>query len=167
MNVENDRKHCALQISRDYFGACLPRHGASQTGGQKWRIVLKVLTSNLLEPSMSSVFNPYTYISRNTLIHTYYIKARVTEYKDQTSVLYSSSSSRVKFSFISAFFVAHSPLAKLPWRRKLFTVFLVIRQDKVCFDTCPIQLFFIMIVDVGTTLFQLKSTVIASIEYLY
>ena len=52
-------------------------------------------------------------------------------------------------------------MAKLPWRRKLFTVFLVIRQDKVCFDTCPIQLFFIMIVDVGTILFQLKSTVIA------
>ena len=23
MNVENDRKHCALQISREYFGACL------------------------------------------------------------------------------------------------------------------------------------------------
>ena len=135
---------------------------------KNWRIVLKVLTSNLLEPSMSSVFNPYTYISRNTLIHTYYITARVTEYKDQTSVLYSSSSSRVKSFFSIPFFVAHSPLAKLPWRRKLFTVFLVIRQDKVCFDTCPIQLFFIMIVDVGTILlFQLKSTVIASIEYLY
>ena len=26
VNVENDRKHCALQISREYFGACLPRH---------------------------------------------------------------------------------------------------------------------------------------------
>ena len=116
---------------------------------------------------MSSVFNPYTYISINTLIHTYYITARVTEYKDQTSVLYSSSSSRVKSFFSIRFFVAHSPLAKLPWRRKLFTVFLVIRQDKVCFDTCPIQLFFIMIVDVGTILFQLKSTVIAAIEYLY
>ena len=73
----------------------------------------------------------------------------------------------LQVSFLSAFFVAHSPLAKLPWRRKLFTVFLVIRQDKVYFDTCPIQLFFIMIVDVGTILFQLKSTVIASIEYLY
>ena len=35
MNVENDRKHYALQISREYFGACLPRHGASQTGGQR------------------------------------------------------------------------------------------------------------------------------------
>ena len=115
---------------------------------------------------MSSVFNPYTYISIYTRIHTYYINARVTEYKDQTSVLYSSSSA-LKVSFISAFFVAHSQLAKLPWRRKLFTVFLDIRQDKVCFDTCPIQLFFIMIVDVGTILFQLKSTVIASIEYLY
>ena len=166
MNVENDRKRYALQISRYYFGACLPRHGASQTGGQRiWRIILKVLTSNLLEPSMSSVFNPYTYISRNTLIQTYYITARVTGYKDQTRVLYSSSA--LKVSFLSAFFVAHSPLAKLPWRRKLFTVFLVIRQDKVCFDTCPIQLFFIMIVDVGTILFQLKSTEIASNEYLY
>ena len=30
MNVENDRKHCALQISREYFGACMPRYGASQ-----------------------------------------------------------------------------------------------------------------------------------------
>ena len=118
---------------------------------------------------MSSVFNPYTYISRNTLIHTYYITARVTEYKDKTSVLYSSSPAvrALKVSFLSAFFVAHSPLAKLPWRRKLFTVFLVIRQDKVCFDTCPIQLFFIMIEDVGTILFQLKITAIASIEYLY
>ena len=64
------------------------------------------------------------------------------------------------FVFVSAFFVAHSPLAKLPWRRKLFTVFPVIRQDIVCFDTCPIQIFFIMIVDVGTILFQLKSNVI-------
>ena len=73
----------------------------------------------------------------------------------------------LKVSFLSAFFVARSPLAKLPWRRKLFTVLLVIRQDKVCFEICPIQLFFIMIVDVGTILFQLKSTVIASIEYLY
>ena len=73
----------------------------------------------------------------------------------------------LKVSFVSAFFVGHSPLAKLPWRRELFTAFLVIRQDKVCFDTCPIQLLFIMIVDVGTILFQLKSTVIASIEYLY
>ena len=114
---------------------------------------------------MSSVFNPYTYISRNTLIHTYYITARVTEYKDQTSVC--PAVRALKVSFLSAFCVAHSPLAKLPWRRKLFTVFLVIRQDKVCFGTCPIQLFFIMIVDVGTILFQLKSTVIASIEYLY
>ena len=70
----------------------------------------------------------------------------------------------LKVYFLSAFFVAHSPLAKLPWRRKLFTVFLVIRQDKVCFDTCPIQVFFIMIVDVVTILFQLKSTVIASID---
>ena len=76
-------------------------------------------------------------------------------------------SSRVKSFFSIRFFVSRSPLAKLPWRRKLFTVFLVIRQDKVRFETCPIQLFFIMIVDVGTMLFQLKGTVIASIEYLY
>ena len=45
-----------------------------------------------------------TYISRNTLIHTYYITARVTEYKDQTSVLYSSSSSHVKSFFSIRFF---------------------------------------------------------------
>ena len=73
----------------------------------------------------------------------------------------------LKVSFLSAFLSPISPLIKLPWRRKLFTVFVVIRQDKVCFETCPIQLFFIMIVDVGTILFQLKSSVIASIEYLY
>ena len=35
------------------------------------------------------------------------------------------------------------------------------------FEKCPIQLFFIMIVDVDAILFQLKSTVIASIEYIY
>ena len=116
---------------------------------------------------MSSVFNPYTYISRYTLIHTYYIKARVTEYKDQTSVLYSSSSSRVKSFFYIRFFCRPFAVGKVAMATKTVTVFLVIRQDKVCFDTCPIQLFFIMIVDVGTILFQLKSTVIASIEYLY
>ena len=46
-------------------------------------------------------------------------------------------------------------MAKLPWRRKLFPVFVIIRQDRVFFEKCPIQLFFIMIVDVGTILFQL------------
>ena len=35
------------------------------------------------------------------------------------------------------------------------------------FEKCPIQLFFIMIVDVDAILFHLKSTVIASIEYIY
>ena len=87
MNVDNDRKHCAAS------------RRVTNRRTKTWRIVLKVLTSNLLEPSMSSVFNPYTYISRNTLIHTYYITARVTKYKDQTSVLYSSSSSRVNNFF--------------------------------------------------------------------
>ena len=105
---------------------------------------------------MSSVYNPYKYISRNTLIHTYYITARVTEYKDKTSVLYSSSSSRVKSFFFYPPFCRPFAMA-----RKQLTVFVVIRQDEVCFETCPIQLFFIMIVDVGTILFQLKSTAMA------
>ena len=69
--------------------------------------------------------------------------------------------------FLSAFLSSISLLGKLPWLRKLFTVFVIIRQDRVYFEKCPIQLFFIMIVDVGTVLFQLKSTVIASIEYIY
>ena len=58
-------------------------------------------------------------------------------------------------------------LAKLLWLRKLFTVFVNIRQDRDFCEKCPIQLFIIMVVDVGTILFQLKSTVIASIEYFY
>ena len=116
---------------------------------------------------MRSVFNPYTYIGRNTLIHTYYITGRVTEYKDQTSVLYSSSSSRVKSFFSIRYFCRPFSVGKVAMATKTVYCFLVIRQDKVSFETCPIQLFFIMIVDVGTTLFQLKSTVIASIEYLY
>ena len=37
----------------------------------------------------------------------------------------------------------------------------------IFFGKCPIQLFFIMIVDVDAILFQLKSTVIASTEYIY
>ena len=40
-------------------------------------------------------------------------------------------------------------------------------KSEFFFEKCPIQLFFIMIVDVGTILIQLKSTVIASIEYIY
>ena len=71
---------------------------------KNWRIILKVFTSNLLEPSMSSVYNPYTYIRRHTQTHNYYITARVPEYKDKTSVLYSSSSSRVKRFFSIRFF---------------------------------------------------------------
>ena len=50
MNVENDRKHCALQISREYFGACLPRHGASQTGGQRMRGITNVDTRQVAVP---------------------------------------------------------------------------------------------------------------------
>ena len=68
--------------------------------------------------------------------------------------------------FLSAFLSSISLLAKLSWPRKLFTVFVIIRQDRVFCEKCPIQLFFIMIVDVGAILFQLKSTVMASIEYI-
>ena len=67
MNVkfENDRKHCALQISWKDFGAWLSRH-ITNTRTKNWRIILKVWKSNLLEPSMRSVFNPYKYIRRHT-----------------------------------------------------------------------------------------------------
>ena len=67
---------------------------------------------------MSSVFNPYTYISRNTLIHTYYITARITEYKDQMSVLYSSSSSRVKSLFSVRFFCRPFAVGKVAMATK-------------------------------------------------
>ena len=73
----------------------------------------------------------------------------------------------LKVSFLSTFLVSHFAVGKVAMATKTVYCFLVIRKDKVCFETCPIQLFFIMIVDVGTILFQLKSTVIASIEYLY
>ncbi len=58
--------------------------------------------------------------------------------------------------FLSAFLSSISLLAKLPWRRKPFTVFVIIRQDHVFFEKCPIQLNFIMTVDVGTILLQLQ-----------
>ena len=40
-------------------------------------------------------------------------------------------------------------------------------QDLVFFEKCPIQLIVIIIVDVGTIVFQLKSIVIASIECIF
>ena len=58
-------------------------------------------------------------------------------------------------------------IRKVSMATKLFTVFVIIRPDRDCFEKCPIQLFFIIIVDVGTILFQLQSIVIASIEYIY
>ena len=70
----------------------------------------------------------------------------------------------VKSLFFIRLFVTHFTVGKVAMATKTVYCFC---QDEVCFETCPIQLFFIMIVDVGTILFQLKSkpTVIASIEY--
>ena len=104
---------------------------------KNWWKILKVWNSNLLEPSMSSVFNPYKYIRRYTLTHTYCITARFTESKNKTSVLQSSSSSPVNCPFLSAVLSSISLLGKLPWRRKLFTVFVIIRQDQVFFREVP------------------------------
>ena len=54
MNVkfENDRKHCALQISRKDFGAWLSRHGASlirgrKIGGQFWKFGNLICSNHL------------------------------------------------------------------------------------------------------------------------
>ena len=55
---------------------------------------------------------------------------------------------------------------KVDTATELFTLFVIIRQDQVFLEKCPIQLIFLMIVDVGKILFQLKSTIIASIEYV-
>ena len=60
--------------------------------------------------------------------------------------------------------MVHFAVGKVAMATKLFTVFVIIRQDRVFCEKCPIQLFFIIIVDVGAILFQLKTTVIASIE---
>ena len=75
----------------------------------------------------------------------------------------------LKVSFLSAFLSPISPLAKLSCHYgdencSLFSSLFV--EIKVCFETCLIQFIFIMIVDVGTIRFQLKSkvTVVASIQ---
>ena len=66
-------------------------------------------------------------------------------------------------------FMVHffSAVGKVATATKTVSVFVIIRQDRVIFDKCPIQLLFIMIVDVGAILFQLKSTVISPIGYIY
>ena len=100
----------------------------------------------------------------------HYITAGFTENKYKTSVLQSSSSSRAHCTFFIRLFVVHFAVGKVAMATKTvycFRHYYNIRQDRVFFEKCPIQLFFIMIVDVGTILFQLKSTVIASSEYIY
>ena len=63
-------------------------------------------------------------------------------------------------------FVAHFAVGKVAMATKTVDCFRHYSLDQVFFEKCPIQLFFIMI-DVDAILFQLKSTVIASIEYIY
>ena len=82
------------------------------------RIIFKVRKSNLLEPSMSSVFNPYQYIRRHTQTHTYYITAGFTENKDKTGVLQSSSSSRVHCTFFIRLCVVHFDVGKVAMATK-------------------------------------------------
>ena len=143
----------------------------TNTRTKNWRIILKVWKSNLLEPSMSSVFNPYQYIRNFVDIcrhtHTTLITAGFTENKDKTSVLQSSSSSRVHCTFFICLFVFHFAVGKVAMATKSVYCFRHYSSRSIFLEKCPIQLFFIMIVDVGTILFQLKSTVIASIEYIY
>ena len=64
-------------------------------------------------------------------------------------------------------FVAHFAVGKVAMATKTVDCFRQYSLRSSFFEKCPIQLFFIMIVDVDAILFQLKSTVIASIEYIY
>ena len=168
LKFENDRKHCALQISWKDFGAWLSRHGASLIRGRKigeifWKFGNLICSNHLWVPCLIHI-NTFVEIRR----HTHTTLQQVSPKIKTKWVCYNLPAVRAFIvHFVSAFLSSISLLAKLPWLRKLFTVFVNIRQDRVFCEKCPIQLFIIMVVDVGTILFQLKSTVIASIEYIY
>ena len=64
-------------------------------------------------------------------------------------------------------FVAQFAVGKVAMATKTVDCFRHYSLRSCFFEKCQIQLFFIMIVDVDAILFQLKSTVITSIEYIY
>ena len=63
LKFENDRKHCALQISWKDFGAWLSRHGASlirgrKIGGQFWKFGNLICSSHLWVPCLIRAVYP-------------------------------------------------------------------------------------------------------------
>ena len=83
-------------------------------------------------------------------------------------MLQSSSAQFVRSLYIFIrLFVIHFAVGKVAMATKTVDCFRHYSLRSSFFEKCPIQLFFIMIVDVDAILFQLKSTVIASIEYIY
>ena len=142
MNVkfENDRKHCALQISWKYFGTWLSRHVASlicglKISGQFWKFGNLICSNHLWVPCLIHI-NTFVETHR----HTHTTLQQVSPKIKTKWVCYNLQAVRAFIvHFLSAFLSVISLLAKLPWLRKLSTVFVIIRQAaraRACVCVC-------------------------------
>ena len=106
----------------------------TNTRTKNWRIILKVWNSNLLWVPCLIHINTFVNIHR----HTYTTLQHVSPKIKTKRVCYNLPVVRAFIvHFLTAFLSSISLLAKLPWLRKLFTVFVIIRQDRVFFLEVP------------------------------
>ena len=165
VNFENDRQHCALQIRWKDFAAWLLRHGGSLKGGQiinrqfqKFGIL--VCSNHLWVPCLIHR-NTFLEICRHTHTKLQHVSPNI-KTKRVCDILPAVRALTV--NLLSAFCRPFHCWQRCHGDENCLQLFVIILRDQVFSRRAQ---FFIMIVDVGKRLFQLKSMYCNSFHGIY